>query len=79
MLIYGQNFSIGANIFFQIVGHASKLFHKFSATGGPASGGDGYDVYGLEIHHTGKKDSPSGTAKKLADIIMKGLPGKKKL
>ena len=69
-LIYGQNFSIGANIFFEIVSFASKLFSKF---------GDFYDVYGLEIHHTGKKDSPSGTALKLAKEILKNFPKKKKI
>ena len=68
-LIYGSNFSIGANIFFQIVGFASSLLGRF---------GD-YDVAGLEIHHTGKKDSPSGTAKKLANIIMENFPKKTKL
>ena len=68
-LIYGQNFSIGANIFFQVVAEASRRFHKVG----------GYDVYGFELHHKGKKDSPSGTAKKLADIIMKNFPSKKKL
>lgn len=66
-LIYGSNFSIGANIFFQIVGYASNLFSKFG----------NYDVAGFEIHHTGKKDSPSGTAKKLANIIMENFPKKK--
>ncbi|MBI4399643.1 4-hydroxy-tetrahydrodipicolinate reductase [Candidatus Micrarchaeota archaeon] len=30
----------------------------------------GYDVGLIEEHHTGKKDSPSGTAKKLANIII---------
>lgn len=65
-LIYGQNFSIGANIFFQIVGNASKMFSKF----------EGYDVYGLEMHHSGKKDSPSGTARKLSSIIMENFPKK---
>lgn len=68
-LIYGQNFSIGANIFFQVVGFASSLFSRF---------GD-YDVAGFEIHHTGKKDSPSGTAKKLTNVIMENFPRKKKL
>lgn len=68
-LIYGSNFSIGANIFFQIVGFASSLFAKFG----------NYDVAGYEIHHTAKKDSPSGTAKKLAEIIMKNFPKKKEL
>lgn len=68
-IIYGGNFSIGANIFFQIIAYSSTLFNQFSS----------YDVYCLEIHHTGKKDSPSGTAKKLADIIMKAIPRKKEL
>ncbi|OGE27358.1 4-hydroxy-tetrahydrodipicolinate reductase [Candidatus Daviesbacteria bacterium RIFCSPHIGHO2_01_FULL_40_11] len=68
-LIYAQNFSIGANIFFKIVGFASSLFGKFG----------NYDVAGLEIHHRGKKDSPSGTAKKLASVIMENFPKKKKL
>lgn len=68
-LIYGQNFSVGANIFFKVVAFASKLFNEF---------GD-YDVAGFEIHHTGKKDSPSGTAKKLANVIMENFSSKKKL
>lgn len=68
-LIYAQNFSIGANIFFQIVGFASALANKFGS----------YDVAGFEIHHTGKKDSPSGTARKLAGLIMENFPKKKRL
>lgn len=68
-LIYAQNFSVGANIFFKVVAYASYLFSKF---------GD-YDVAGLELHHTGKKDSPSGTAKKLAGVIMENFPKKKVL
>lgn len=68
-LIYGSNFSIGTNIFFQVVSFASSLYSRF---------GD-YDVAGFEIHHTGKKDSPSGTAKKLASIIMENFPKKRKL
>lgn len=80
-LIYGQNFSIGANVFFQIVANAASLVNKYSAPEGRdlASGGGGYDVFGLEVHHRGKKDSPSGTAKKIADIIMKNFPKKKRL
>lgn len=55
-LIYAQNFSVGANIFFQIIANTARLFGKF----------EGYDVYGLEIHHKGKKDAPSGTALRIA-------------
>lgn len=69
-LIYGGNFSIGVNIFFQICEYASKLFNKYSSM---------YDVYGQEIHHKAKKDSPSGTAKTLGQIIMRNFDSKKKL
>lgn len=65
-LIYGQNFSIGANIYFKVLGFASQLFDKFG----------GYDVYGFEVHHTGKKDSPSGTARKISQVIMDNFKAK---
>jgi 4-hydroxy-tetrahydrodipicolinate reductase len=68
-IIYGSNFSIGANIFFQIVRTASERFAAFPQ----------YDVYGTETHHTGKKDSPSGTAKTLGEIILANSKTKKTL
>lgn len=68
-LIYGQNFAIGTNIFFKLVETASRLTSKYG----------NYDVFGTEIHHKGKKDSPSGTAFKTAEIIMNNFPSKKKL
>lgn len=68
-LIYGGNFSVGAQVFFRIVDFASSVFNKFSD----------YDVYGYEIHHSGKKDSPSGTAKKLSDILLKNMKRKKEV
>lgn len=68
-LIYGQNFAIGTNIFFQLVALASRLCAKYG----------NYDVYGHEVHHSGKKDSPSGTAFKTAQTIMDHFPKKKKL
>lgn len=58
-LIYGQNFSVGANTFFRIVSEAAKLFNQFKE----------YDAYGLEIHHKAKKDSPSGTALRIAKEV----------
>lgn len=67
--IYGQNFSIGANIFFKIVEFASSISSKFEE----------YDIYGLEVHHSAKIDSPSGTAKKLSELIIKNYPSKKVL
>lgn len=68
-LIYGQNFSVGANIFFKIVESASLLLDKY----------DQYDISGIEVHHRGKKDSPSGTAKKLSEIILHNITRKKRL
>ncbi len=58
-LLYSPNFSVGANIFFKMAEFSGKLFSKFPE----------YDVYGLEIHHKAKLDSPSGTALKIGSKI----------
>lgn len=58
-LIYSSNFSIGANIYFEIIKTSSKLLAGF----------EGYDPYVLEMHHHEKKDQPSGTAKVIANIL----------
>ena len=68
-LIYAQNFSIGANIFFQTVANATRLTSAFG----------NYDVYGFEVHHAGKKDSPSGTALRTAREILENSKTKKTL
>lgn len=54
--VFSPNFSVGVNVLFKLV----KLLKVFPPD---------YDVSISEIHHTGKKDAPSGTAKKLAEII----------
>ncbi len=66
-LVYSPNFSIGANIFLKMIASSAKLFAKFPD----------YDVYGLEVHHEGKLDSPSGTALKIAGKILENFPSKK--
>jgi 4-hydroxy-tetrahydrodipicolinate reductase len=58
-LLYGPNFSVGVNLFFQIVARAATLLSKHPE----------YEAWGWEIHHSAKKDAPSGTLKKLADEI----------
>jgi len=68
-LMYGGNFSVGANLFFKIVSCASQLINHYEQ----------YDVYGYEIHHRGKKDSPSGTARKLTEIMLQNISSKKVL
>ncbi len=56
----GTNFSIGAHLFFAVVSQAAKLLN----------GLPDYDIFGYEIHHRRKKDSPSGTALTLARKIL---------
>jgi 4-hydroxy-tetrahydrodipicolinate reductase len=55
-LVFGANFSVGVNLFFEIVARASSLLAQHPE----------YEAWGWEIHHSAKKDSPSGTLKKLA-------------
>ena len=50
--VFSPNYSVGVNILFKIA-ESLKTFPS------------GYDFSINEIHHTGKKDAPSGTAKKL--------------
>ncbi|MCB1023843.1 MAG: dihydrodipicolinate reductase [Acidobacteria bacterium] len=57
--VYGANFSVGVNLFYRVVDHASELFSKF----------DDYEVFIEEQHHSRKLDAPSGTALKLKDIV----------
>ncbi len=64
---YASNFSIGVNIFFKVNEFLSKLMNETS----------GYKVSIEEIHHTEKKDAPSGTAITLADGIIKHVTGLK--
>jgi len=58
-LVYSPNFSVGVNVFMRAVAHAACLFAKYPE----------YEAWGWEIHHSAKKDAPSGTLKKLAQEI----------
>ena len=62
------NFSIGVNIFFEINKFAASLMSPHKE----------YDVSIEEIHHTEKKDSPSGTAITLAEQILQQITRKTK-
>jgi len=67
--IYSSNFSVGVNIFNRIVEAAAKLINKVPD----------YDVFGYELHHNQKIDSPSGTAKSITDILIKNISRKKQV
>ena len=65
---YASNYSLGVNIFFKVNEYLASLIRNFES----------YNVSVDEIHHTEKKDAPSGTAITLAEGIMKHLTRKKK-
>lgn len=66
-LIYAGNFSLGVNAFYRMLEKASAIMNNFPE----------YDVFCYEMHHRGKKDSPSGTAKNIEKILLKNLDRKK--
>ena len=56
-LVWSPNFSIGVNAFFRLVSEAARLLANESA----------YEAWAYEIHHSAKKDAPSGTLWKLVE------------
>ncbi len=57
-ILISPNMSLGVNILFKLTEIITKLLI-----------GKGFDIEILEAHHRNKVDAPSGTAKKLAEII----------
>jgi len=55
-IVFAPNMSVGVNILFRLLEEAAKSLK-------------GYEPSIFEAHHVHKKDSPSGTAKKIAEII----------
>jgi len=62
-LIYGANFSVGANLFYRVVEHAASLFAVAPE----------YSPFIEEAHHIRKRDAPSGTALRLRDLLKQQL------
>ena len=60
-LVWSPNYSVGVNAFFRIVAEAAKLL----------SGEPEYEAWAWEIHHSAKKDAPSGTLLKIVDEMRK--------
>jgi 4-hydroxy-tetrahydrodipicolinate reductase len=56
-LVWSPNYSVGVNAFFRIVSEAAKLLASEPE----------YEAWAWEIHHSTKKDAPSGTLLKLVD------------
>jgi 4-hydroxy-tetrahydrodipicolinate reductase len=64
---YASNYSLGVNLFFRLNEHLAGLMNNFPE----------YHIRMDEIHHTEKKDAPSGTAITLAEGILKNVKRKK--
>ncbi|MBJ7449321.1 MAG: 4-hydroxy-tetrahydrodipicolinate reductase [Parachlamydiales bacterium] len=65
--LHATNFSLGFHIYNKLVAQSAEWLNKLG----------GYDVAGHEIHHNQKVDSPSGSAKTLAETLLKHFPQKK--
>ncbi len=65
--LYASNFSIGVNLFFELNKYLAGLMNAH----------EDYDVIMEEIHHTQKKDAPSGTAITLAEQVIESVTRKK--
>ena len=60
-IVYAPNMSVGVNLLFKVLGDVARVL------------GDSFDVEIVEAHHRHKKDAPSGTAKKMAQVIAESL------
>lgn len=56
-MVWSPNYSVGVNAFFRIVAEAAKLLEDDAA----------YEAWAWEIHHSAKKDAPSGTMLKILE------------
>ena len=65
---YASNYSVGVNIMFRMSEKLAQIMNAFPQ----------YDVTLEEVHHTQKKDAPSGTAITIAEGIVKNLDRKRK-
>ena len=67
-MIWSSNYSLGVNITFRLNRYLAELMNRF----------EGYNVAIEEIHHTQKKDAPSGTAISLANDILERVERKQR-
>jgi len=60
-VVLAPNMSVGVNACFKLLKEAAKIL------------GDGFDVEIVEMHHNKKKDSPSGTAVRMGEVVANAL------
>jgi len=66
-LVCAANFSVGVNVLFALTRRAAELL------------GDDFDLDVVEMHHHTKKDAPSGTAKRLLEILRQVRGGNREI
>jgi 4-hydroxy-tetrahydrodipicolinate reductase len=59
--VFAPNMSVGVNVLLKALADMAKIF------------GDDYDIEVVESHHHLKKDAPSGTALKIAEVLADSL------
>jgi 4-hydroxy-tetrahydrodipicolinate reductase len=59
--VFSPNMSVGVNVIFKAIAEMARTF------------GEDYDIEVIEAHHRLKKDAPSGTALKIAEVLAKAV------
>lgn len=59
--VFSPNMSVGVNVIYKMIADMARTF------------GDEYDIEVIEAHHRLKKDAPSGTAMKMAEILARAV------
>ncbi|OQW37464.1 MAG: 4-hydroxy-tetrahydrodipicolinate reductase [Nitrospira sp. HN-bin3] len=59
--VFSPNMSVGINLLYKVIGEMAKTL------------GDDYDIEVIEAHHRLKKDAPSGTALKIAEVLARSV------
>ncbi len=63
-LLVAPSFSLGMNLFFRVVSGCARAVGRSGL----------YDPFIVECHHRGKADAPSGTARRLAALVLEADP-----
>jgi 4-hydroxy-tetrahydrodipicolinate reductase len=59
--VLSPNMSVGVNLIYKVIGEMARTL------------GDDYDIEVIEAHHRLKKDAPSGTALKIAEVLARAV------
>ncbi len=62
-VLFAPNFSLGVYLFLKMLEYGAQLMNHFTE----------YDVAGIELHHSQKKDAPSGTAREMCRRLERNI------